>query len=125
MSTTQPAERVKSLIANLLTLCDGLPSSIPLASKDDQIYHVMKNVTGDDEWQTFNHRFDLLFGEDLRDAEGCLLHIRRGKYGMDAVCTYLKGIDLDTPGLFHDLMAIKLIRVVEELAHLMSAISYD
>jgi len=25
----------------------------------------MKNVTSDDEWQTFNHHFDLLFGEDL------------------------------------------------------------
>jgi hypothetical protein len=39
----------------------------------------MKNVTGDDEWQTFNRRFDLLFGKDLQDAECCLLHICCGE----------------------------------------------
>ena len=58
-------------IVNLLTL-------YILASKDDQIYHVMKNMTGDCEWQTFNCYFNLLFGEDLRDVECCLLHICHG-----------------------------------------------
>src|ERR1700691_3628699 len=38
----------------------------------------MKNMTGDDEWQTFNCYFDLLFGENLQDAEYCLLHICHG-----------------------------------------------
>ena len=122
MSTLPQVERVKSLIENLLTLCDGLPSSIPLASQDDHIYHVMTTVNGDDAWQTFNRRFDLLFGDDLRNVEGRLLHIRRGKYGMDVVCIYLRSIDLETPGLFHDLMALKLTRVIEEIIHLMSVV---
>ena len=122
MSSPPQVERVKSLIENFLTLCDGLPSSIPLAAQDDHIYHVMTTVNGDDAWQTFNRRFDLLFGDDLQNAEGRLLHIRRGKHGMGAVCIYLQSIDLDTPGLFHDLMVIKLTHVIEEIIHLMSVV---
>jgi hypothetical protein len=122
MLSPPQVERVKSLIENFLTLCDGLPSSIPLAAQDDHIYHVMTTVNGDDTWQTFNCRFDLLFGEDLWNAEGHLLHIRRGKHGMGAVCIYLQSIDLDTPGLFHDLMVIKLTCVIEEIIHLMSVV---
>ena len=75
-----------------------------------------------DVWQIFNCQCDLLFGDNLWNAEGHLLHICHGKCGMDAVCIYLQSIDLNIPGLFHNLMALKLTHVIEEIIHLMSVV---
>jgi hypothetical protein len=41
-------------------------------------------------FETFNQHFDILFREHCQDENGCLVHIQRRKYGMDAVCKYLK-----------------------------------
>jgi hypothetical protein len=59
--------------------------------------YVIKNVNEDDPWQSFNRNFDLLFGEDCRDEKGSLQNIRRGRYGMGAVCAYLKRINTEEP----------------------------
>jgi hypothetical protein len=107
-----------SLIVNLISLCQGLPSSIPKANKDDQVYHVIKNVNEDDPWQSFNRKFDLLFGEDCRDEKGSLQNIRRGRYGMGAVCAYLKGINTEEPWFIAELAVIKLKRICEEVIKL-------
>lgn len=118
-----PIEHIKALLENLPSLCNGLPSSVPLATKDDDIYRIITDVNGEDTWQTFNRRFDLLFAEDCRDVNGRLDKIRRGPLGMNNVCKYLKSIDLKTPGLFHDLMVKKLERVVQEVVYLMWVLS--
>ena len=55
MSAVLPLVQIKSLLDNLYSLCGRLPSSILAASQEDQIYHVMSNVKGEDEWQTFKY----------------------------------------------------------------------
>ncbi|KAH7904802.1 hypothetical protein BJ138DRAFT_1119065 [Hygrophoropsis aurantiaca] len=114
-------EKNYALIENIVSLSIGLPPSVPIATTEDRIYHVMQNVSGDDAWQTFNRRFDILFGEDCRDVDGRMHHIRQGpSHGMGAVCAYLKSIDLSNTSLLHDLMEIKLTRLAEEIVYLLS-----
>ena len=69
-------------------------------------------------FETFNKRFDALFAEDCRDAEGHLPHIRQGKSGMGLVGAYLKKVDW-SQGFPLDLVAIKLRRLVAELTSIM------
>jgi hypothetical protein len=103
------------LIVKLISLCQGLPKTVPIAEKDDKIYHVITNVNEDDPWQSFNRKFDLLFGEDCRDGKGHFQNIRRGRYGMGAVCMYLKGVNTEEPWFLADLAIIKLERICKEL----------
>jgi len=107
-----------SLIANLTSLCQHLPKSVPVAQKDDDIYRIIRTSNGDDLWQSFNRKFDLLYGEDCRDARGYLQNIRSGKYGMDSVCAYLKGINTKDPQFLAELAVIKLERLRNELIKL-------
>lgn len=112
-----PPEHNQSLIANIISLVNGLPRSIPLATKDDKIFEVMGSPEGESAWQTFNKRFDALFAEDCRDQHGRLHHIRRGKLGMDNICRYLAKLDL--MAMPQDLVSLKLNRLHEEIVHLM------
>ena len=71
-------------------------------------------------WLTFNRHFDALFAEDCRDKNtGHLHHIRHGKNVMDAICTYLKSIDIANPHLPIDLMIGKITCLVREVIYLM------
>jgi hypothetical protein len=107
-----------SLIVNLISLCQGLPRSVPKAKKDDRIYHIITNVNEDDPWHSFNRKFDLLFGEDCRDENGRLQNIRRGRYGMGAVCAYLKKIKTEEQWFLAELAVIKLERICNEVIKL-------
>ena len=109
---------VLDLITNIVTLCEDLPSSVPIASTSDKIYHVMTGEEEEDTWHTFNKRFDALFGHDCRDDQGRLQHIRRGQCGMKLVGRYLQQIDLTTGDIPFDLMALKLRRLYDEIVHL-------
>ena len=60
------------LVDKIIALTKILPKSVPEATCKDHIYEVMTTVTGDSLWETFNRRFDILFGEDCRDQEGRL-----------------------------------------------------
>lgn len=66
---------------------------------------------------TFNRRFDLLFAEDCRNAEG-RLNVRGGEEGMECVVAYLQSIHLESAGVPLDLAELKLTRVADELEHL-------
>jgi hypothetical protein len=107
-----------SLIVKLISLCQGLPASVPKAKKDDQIYRVITDVSEANPWQSFNRKFDILFGEDCRDNKGYLSNIRRGRYGMGAVCTYLKSINTEDSWFLAELAVIKLERICQELIKL-------
>ena len=67
--------------------------------------------------ETFNCRFDALFGEDCWDASGRLLHIHRGKLGLGLITLYLSKIDWAT-GFPLDLIEIKLQHLLIELKQL-------
>jgi hypothetical protein len=66
--------------------------------------------------ETFNGRFDALFGEDCRDSDGRLHHVRQGKFGMGLVVSYLSKINWT--GFPLDLVELKLQRLVTELKYL-------
>jgi len=112
-------QAVKDLITSIVSLSQGLPSSLPLAAHDNKIYRVISRPDGDNAWHTFNTRFDALFADDCRDSQGRLQYIHRGAYGMDAVCSYLNKLNLDDGDLPLNLLASKLERLNEELKFLM------
>ena len=108
------------LVKDITTLSAKLPKTVPKAKKADRIHETMTNIVGEGAWQTFNRRFDILFGEDCRDGSGRLIHVRRGIFGMDAVCKYLNEfIALSDDGaLPYDLVKVKLDRILRELTPL-------
>lgn len=110
------AQNILSSISSITTLCKELPMTISHGSKRCKIYEVLSGPEGENAWHTFNQQFDALFGEDCRDEEGRLHHIRRGEYGIDKVIKYLSTIDLGSLSL--DLVDIKLNRLKEELEFL-------
>ena len=108
------------LVGEITMLSARLPKTVLKAKKSDRIYEVIANVTGEGAWQTFNRRFDILFGEDCRDSSGRLVHMRRGTLGMDMVCKYLSEFTAlsDDGALPYDLVKVKLDRVLRELQEL-------
>ncbi|KAG0707150.1 hypothetical protein DFH29DRAFT_1066405 [Suillus ampliporus] len=84
------------LIDNLPMLCNSLPSSVPEATDSDLIHRVTTTITGEDPWHTFNHRFDILFGEDCQDDKGHLYHLKRGPLGM-GLCHQQLGPEIVQP----------------------------
>jgi hypothetical protein len=107
---------IKSIVADIGTLANTLPSSVPNGSKDDKIWAVMNADDGETPHETFNKRFDAMFGEDCRDCHGRLHHVRRGKLGLGLVCSYLTKLDWTCIPL--DLAEIKLQRLLVELKQL-------
>jgi hypothetical protein len=84
---------VRTQVNVLASLVPALPISIPLATANDQINQIFKHIpaTSDEgPWHAFNRRFDNIFGEDQRDENGRLKHLRRGPLGMDMIVDYLK-----------------------------------
>ncbi|KAJ6567869.1 hypothetical protein B0H10DRAFT_2238355 [Mycena sp. CBHHK59/15] len=109
-----------ALVNQIIVLSRSFPSTIPIATKDDKIYHVITNVQGEDPTVQliFNRRMDILFAESpaCRNSDGRLIHVRRGKLGMDLLIKYLRKIEwAEIPP---DLASIKLTRLVTELAAL-------
>jgi hypothetical protein len=70
----------------LKALVKALPKSVPVASQSDRIFEVFSNIPVPsnpvEQFEVFNRRMDNLFGEDLRDAQGRLLNVKRGVKGM-------------------------------------------
>ncbi|KAI9457660.1 hypothetical protein F5148DRAFT_1151140 [Russula earlei] len=108
---------VKQLVKDITSLSNSLSDAVPRGSKDDKIWFVMNTKEGDvPPHETFNRRFDALFGEDCRDPGGRLHHIRQGKLGMGLVVSYLLKINWTNFPL--DLVELKLERLIAELKHL-------
>lgn len=117
MAGSQEHDSLEELVQDIVNLSKKLPQSVPEATKDDKIYEVMTNVDGESAWATFNRRFDILFGEDCRDKNGRLHHIRRGRHGMIKVTSYLSRVIVNENTLkgFYAPAAIKLNRLKAEL----------
>ena len=109
-------ETIKQLVKEISTLSTSLSDAILKGSKDDKIWSIMNTKEGDTLHETFNRRFDVLFGEDCRDSHGRLHHLRQGKLGIGLVVSYLSKIDWTESPL--DLVELKLQHLVAELQHL-------
>ena len=84
---------IKTLIKAITTLSNSLPQSVQQGTKEDKIWSIMNTEECETAHETFNRRFDAMFGEDCRDDAGCLLYICKGKLGLGRVCSYLSKID--------------------------------
>ncbi|KAJ7107579.1 hypothetical protein C8R44DRAFT_744751 [Mycena epipterygia] len=111
---------ILGLIKKTRKLSALLPEIVREATDADDVYRVITKVHGIDDTiaGTFNRRFDILFGEDCRDADGRLKNIARGDFGMNCVIEYLESIHWESAGIPLDLAGNKLTRVVVELEHL-------
>jgi hypothetical protein len=95
------------------TLSTSLSDSVPKGTKDVKIWSVMNTDECNTPHETFNRRFDAMFGEDCRDSNGRLHHLRQGKVGINLVVSYLSKINWTSVPL--DLAEIKLQRLITEL----------
>ncbi|TFY51128.1 hypothetical protein EVJ58_g10725 [Rhodofomes roseus] len=120
MAASQDHDKLEEIVEEIVDLIKHLPATIPDATKDDKIYHVMTNVNEESAWATFNRRFDILFGEDCRDLNGRLHYVRRGRHGMAKVASYLSRVIMneDTLKGFYGPAAVKLERLRTELKFL-------
>ncbi|KAJ7820837.1 hypothetical protein B0H14DRAFT_3472018 [Mycena olivaceomarginata] len=64
----------------------------------------------------FNRGMDVLFGEDCRNADGRLHHVRRGASGMTLIVKYLEQVEWSAMAC--DIATIKLDRIIAELEFL-------
>jgi hypothetical protein len=107
---------VRLLVKEISSLSLSLADTVPKGSKDDKIWSVMNAEERDSPHETFNSRFDALFAEDCRDADGRLHHVRQGKLGMGLVVSYISKITwADFP---LDIVELKLQRLIAELKYL-------
>ncbi|KAI0313618.1 hypothetical protein OF83DRAFT_1086220 [Amylostereum chailletii] len=97
----------QDLFQIIVTLSKALSATVTVGEKKDEINHVITTTHGETTWETFNHRMDILFGEDLHDSNGRFGVIWQGKCGMDTVCNYLC-IVVDDPDMLHAPMVLKL-----------------
>ncbi|KAJ7459621.1 hypothetical protein B0H11DRAFT_1924246 [Mycena galericulata] len=113
---------ILDLIKRMDRLSAQLPDTVAEASDTDDVHRVITTLSGIDGSVagTFNHRFDVLFGQECRDSDGRLKNIRRGDYGMLCVVEYLQSIHWESAGIPLDLAQLKLARIVEELEHIWS-----
>ncbi|KAL1939855.1 hypothetical protein VTO73DRAFT_9555 [Trametes versicolor] len=107
-------------VAEIIRLSGRLPSSVPLGMTKDKLYKTFTAVSGASPFETFNRRFDIVFGEGCRDAEGRLFHLRQGGNGLGIVCSYLRGLAKGVQELPFDIMNIKVARLADELTILTS-----
>ncbi|KAJ3847239.1 hypothetical protein EV368DRAFT_69273 [Lentinula lateritia] len=102
----------------LSTLVKGLPDHVPLASTESRISEIFKKVPEplptadpDEHWTTFNRHMDLLYGNDVRGADGKLLNITRGPFGLDLVVGYIQSA-VDAGHLLWEAALPKFARLV-------------
>ena len=109
--------QIKNLVKNIASLSNVLPQSVQQGTKEDKIWCMMNAGERDTTHETFNCRFDAMFGEDCQDSSGRFLYIHRGKLGMGLVISYLSKIDW-AHGFPLDIVEIKLQRLLTEFKHL-------
>ena len=116
-STSTSVATIKLLVKEIGSLSASLSDSVPKGLKDDKIWSILNTDELETPHETFNRRFDAMFAEDCRDANGHLHHIRQGKLGMALVVSYLSKINWTT-GFPLDIVELKLQRLVAELKRL-------
>jgi hypothetical protein len=66
---------IKQLVKEISALSNSLLDAVLKASKDDKIWSILNIKEGDTLHETFNCRFNTLFGEDCHDPCGHLHHV--------------------------------------------------
>ena len=58
------AARISEIISKIQVLTARLPINVALGQQSDRLYEVLTTMGGETSWETFNRRFNILFGED-------------------------------------------------------------
>ncbi|RXW12522.1 hypothetical protein EST38_g13333, partial [Candolleomyces aberdarensis] len=115
------ARKVKALRSLILQL----PPTVPIAKPDSQIVEVFKRhpvpADSSENWEIFNRRMDILFGEETR-VNGHLPTVERGRYGMDLILGYLED-EVASGHLQWEAAMPKIMRLVNEVKDLINAAS--
>jgi hypothetical protein len=118
-SQTSQYDAAIQSINNITILAKELPKSVADASKTDRIYTALKDGKPSDSWETWNRRFDLVFGEHLRNKSTGRLHeVRRGRFGMSAFFAALRVALVGHESAFKDswdILQLRLDRVEREM----------
>lgn len=114
---------ITSLINQIDSLCPNLPKSIPKAPANGEIRRILTEVHGHDTGaaahaSTFVRRMDLLFGVSIRNAEGRMTYVQRGKAGIPLVVEYWRSIDWQADGVPLAPATVKLTQVLNEMQYL-------
>jgi len=107
---------INLLIKEIDVLLNSLSDAVPKGSKDNKIWSVIEAEEHDTPHETFNRRFDTLFGEDCCNSDGRLHHVHQGKFGMGLIVSYLSKINWT--GFPLDLVELKLQCLITELRYL-------
>jgi hypothetical protein len=93
-----PSKELECLLTHLRIISKALPFSIPEGVRDDQLAALsgdfsleVATIDPDMLWEYINKATDRVFGYGMGVQELSAL-IRRGQYGMDGVCTWLKHV---------------------------------
>jgi hypothetical protein len=120
-AASHPAvKECQTLTVNIACNQHLLPATVPRATEDDDIYRVFTTIEEETQWETFNRRFDIIFGNHLRNESGDLKNVKRGPFGMGLVSRYLKDFkfaELEPPELAEAAL-VKLGRLNDELVKL-------
>lgn len=102
----------------LKVVSKNIPQTVSLATKKDHIYEVFQKIpipeNIEEQWEIFNLRMDLLFGEDVCGSDGRLSNFRRGTQGIDLVIQYLE-TEAKAKTLLWDLARIKVDRLIDKI----------
>lgn len=105
-------------------LSNSLLQSVQQGMKEDIIWTMMNADERDTPHETFNRRFDAMFGEDCWDSAGRLHYIRKGKHGLGLVCSFLSKLDWANSFPL-DIVEIKLSQLVAELKQLQYIVNFS
>jgi hypothetical protein len=91
-----PSKELECLLTRLRIISKALPLSVPEGAIDDQLAVLsgdfsleVATINPDMLWEYINKATDRVFGYGMGVQELSAL-IRRGRYGMDGVCTWLE-----------------------------------
>ena len=103
---------------NLTALAKYIPETVPLATKDDKIYHIFEKFPlpeqMSEDWEIFSQCMDILFGENVCNGNGHLSNLRHGPYRMDLVIKYLLQV-MKRGFLLWEVALVKVERIIKEI----------
>lgn len=109
-----------TLLRQIQDLADFLPLTVPLGKPNSLLVRALSSTehNGDEDgpWKTFNGAMDSVFGSDCVTADGILVNIFRGEFGMDRVIAFCQAFAVYKEHEFdYGLAVLKLERLVASL----------
>ncbi|KAJ6548392.1 hypothetical protein B0H19DRAFT_188763 [Mycena capillaripes] len=128
---TKSIAAIISLIDEVEALCPTLPKSVPKAPRNGEIWRILNKVKGQEttgpgaNTSTFVRRMDLLFGANVRDADGRMIYVQRGDLGIPLVLQYFRKINWQSDGIPLAPATLKLTQVLKEMRYLCANLPGD